>query len=224
MPYGNLNVKPMSPNTYTKVRYSRRVQLGLRILALLGALGLLFCVIAIKGTSGSLGWIIRIAPSVGLLHTLYAVYHLCRSATGRTAASSSSYMLFAAMIDAGLLPFLAFSAFMAHNEHISGAYGWNTLFDVPLMTWYIVYTTFLLCVIEGGLLLISLVLGVYLAIIFRKIAKLPPDMNPLEPNLTARPHKRNKSELATSEKHMSRKVVYTMYQVMSGTSNSVFQP
>jgi hypothetical protein len=193
----------MSQNTASKIKYSRRVQLALRILALLGTLGILFCVIAIKGTSGSLGWIIRIAPGVGLLHTLYAVYHLCRSATGRTAASSASYMLFAAMIDAGLLPFLAFSAFMAHNEYTSGTYGWDTLFGIPLTTWYIVYSTFLLCVIEGGLLLISLILGIYLAIIFRQIAKLPPDMNPLEPNLTARPHKRNKSELTASDKHMS---------------------
>jgi hypothetical protein len=203
VPYGNLNANPMSPNTATKIKYSRRTQLALRVLALLGTLGILFCVIAIKGTSGSLGWIIRIAPAVGLLHTLYAVYHLCRSATGRTAASSASYMLFAAMIDAGLLPFLAFSAFMAHSEYTSGTYGWDTLFGVPLTTWYIVYSTFLLCVIEGGLLLVSLVLGIYLAIVFRQIAKLPPDMNPLEANLTARPHKRNKSELTASEKHMS---------------------
>lgn len=223
VPYGNLNAKPMNPNTHTRIKYSRRVQLGLRVLALFGSLGLLFCVIAIKGTSGSLGWIIRIAPCVVLVHTLYAVYHLCRSATGRTPASSASYMLFAAMIDAGLLPFLAFSAFMAHNEHTSGTYGWNTLFDVPLTTWYIVYTTFLLCVIEGGLLLLSLVLGVYLAITFRQIAKLPPDMNPLEPNLTARPHKRNKSELTASEKHMSQTSLMPNSR-MSSTADPLIAP
>lgn len=112
-------------------------------------------------------------------------------------------MIFAAMIDAGLLPFLAFSAYMAYNEHYTGIYGWDTLFGVPLTTWYIVYTTFLLCVIQGGLLVLSLMLGIYLAILFRKIAKLPPDMNPLEPNLTSRPHKRNKSEMTASDKHMS---------------------
>ncbi|KAF7509418.1 hypothetical protein GJ744_007981 [Endocarpon pusillum] len=223
VPYGNLNAKPMNPNTHTRIKYSRRVQLGLRVLALFGSLGLLFCVIAIKGTSGSLGWIIRIAPCVVLVHTLYAVYHLCRSATGRTAASSASYMLFAAMIDAGLLPFLAFSAFMAHNEHTSGTYGWNTLFDVPLTTWYIVYTTFLLCVIEGGLLLLSLVLGVYLAITFRQIAKLPPDMNPLEPNLTARPHKRNKSEIIASENHMSQTSLMPNSR-MSSTADPLISP
>lgn len=204
VPYGNLNAVPMSPNTKDKVKYSRNFQLALRVLAFVGALGILFCVIAIKGTSGSLGWIIRVAPAVALLHTVYAIYHLCRSPTGRTAGSSASYMVFAAMIDAGLLPFLTFSAFMAYNEHTTGAYGWDTLFGVPLTTWYIVYCTFILCVVEGGLLLVSLLLGIYLAILFRKISKLPPDMNPLEPNLTARPHKRNKSELTLSDKQMSR--------------------
>ncbi len=213
----------MSPNTNSKVKYTRQVQLALRLLALLGALGILFCVIAIKGTSGSLGWIIRVAPAVALLHLVYAVYHLCRSPTGRTPASSASYMLFAAMIDAGILPFLAFTAVMAHNEYTSGTYGWDTLFGVPLTTWYIVYSTFLLCVIEGGLLFVSLILGMYLAIIFRKIAKLPPDMNPLEPNLTARPHKRNQSELTTSDKHMSQTSVVARNR-MSNTADPLIAP
>lgn len=223
VPYGNVNAKPMSPHTKSKVKYSRKVQLGLRVLALLGSLGLLFCVIAIKGTSGSLGWIIRVAPGVALLHTVYAVYHLCRSPTGRTPGSSASYMIFAAMIDAGLLPFLAFSAYMAHNEHATGMYGWDTLFGVPLTTWYIVYTTFLLCVIEGGLLLLSLLVGIYLGILFRKISKLPPDMNPLEPNLTSRPHKRNKSELTTSTKHMSQASLVSNKRV-SSTADPLIAP
>lgn len=132
-------------------------------------------------------------------------------------------MLFAAMVDAGLLPFLAFSAFMAHNEFTTGSYGWDTLFSVPLTTWYIVYSTFLLCVIEGGLLLVSLVLGIYLAILFRKIAKLPPDMNPLEPNLTARPHKRNKSELVTRDKHMSQTSLASKNR-MSNTADPLLAP
>lgn len=59
-PYGNLNWKPMSPRTRKKVKYTRTVQLLLRICQLLGALGLLFCVICIKGTKGSTGWIIRV--------------------------------------------------------------------------------------------------------------------------------------------------------------------
>lgn len=61
VPYGNLNFKPMSPHTKSKITYGRRFQQILRICELVGALGLLFCMIAIKGTSGSEGWIIRVA-------------------------------------------------------------------------------------------------------------------------------------------------------------------
>ena len=50
----------MSPRTKTNVKYLRWFQLLLRSVALLGALGMLVCVICIKGTSSTLGWIIRI--------------------------------------------------------------------------------------------------------------------------------------------------------------------
>ena len=60
---------------------------------------------------------------------------------------------------------------------------------------------FLLSVVNGGLHLISFGISVWLATIFREIRRLPPDLNPLEDNLTARPHKRNKSEL--TEKYLS---------------------
>lgn len=49
-------------------------------------------------------------------------------------------------------------------------------------------------------MVVSLLMDIYLCLKFRQIARLPPDMNPLEPNLTSR-HKRNKSELIT-EKNM----------------------
>lgn len=50
----------------------------------------------------------------------------------------------------------------------------------------------------GGLHLISLSLSLWLAWAFRRISLMPPDMNPLEDNLTARPkHKRNKSSVTT---------------------------
>ena len=50
----------MSPQTKTKVKYVRWVQLFLRICALLAAMGMLVCVICIKGTNVSEGWIIRV--------------------------------------------------------------------------------------------------------------------------------------------------------------------
>ena len=218
VPYGNLSAKPMSPNTKKKVKRLRQLQLFLRVHQLLGALGSLFCVIAINKTSGSVGWIIRVAPAVGLLHTVYAVYHLCRSPAGRPPGSTASYMVFAAMTDTGLLPFLFFSALMAHGDYTSNAYGWGTLFGTSSVSYKVIYAFYLISVVEGSLTVVSLVLGIYLAILFRKIAKLPPDMNPLEPNLTARPHKRNKSEL--TEKHTSGSTASLTGNRMSKTTDS----
>ena len=60
VPYGNLNAKPMSPGIKSKVKWTRMAQLILRICALLGALGTLFCVICIKGTDVLSGWVIRV--------------------------------------------------------------------------------------------------------------------------------------------------------------------
>jgi hypothetical protein len=175
-------------------------------------------VIAINKTSGSVGWIIRVAPAVGMLHTVYAVYHLCRSPALRPPGSTASYMFFAAMTDTGLLPFLFFSALMAHGDYTSNAYGWGTLFGTASASYKIIYAFYLISVVEASLTVLSLVLGIYLSILFRKIAKLPPDMNPLEPNLTARPHKRNKSEL--TEKHMSGSTASLTNNRMSKTSDS----
>ncbi|KAL9114522.1 MAG: hypothetical protein Q9227_001603 [Pyrenula ochraceoflavens] len=111
------------------------------------------------------------------------------------------------MIDAGLLPFLAFTAILTYNKDISGGDGWGTLFGTPATAAKIIHASFLISVTNGGLHLVSLILSIYLAVIFRKISKLPPDMNPLEENLTARPHKRNRSELTLSEKPASRGTV-----------------
>ncbi|PGH12822.1 hypothetical protein AJ79_04046 [Helicocarpus griseus UAMH5409] len=204
LPDGKINKKTMSPKTKGRVKVTRMFQLALRVLTLIGSLGMLFCVICINGTAGAVSWMIRIAPGVSILHTIYAVYHLSRSAAGRTPASSASYMLFAAVLDAGLIPLYVFTGIMAQVQHTSGTYGWGTLFKTELAADKIIYATFLGCCIIAGLHLSSLIISLYLAVIFRKISKLPPDMNPLEDNLTARPHKRTKSEIANiAEKHMS---------------------
>ncbi|PGH23500.1 hypothetical protein AJ80_02454 [Polytolypa hystricis UAMH7299] len=201
-------VKTMSPKTKGRVKYTRFFLLGLRICALIGALGILFCVIVINKLTLPVAWMIRVAPAVSILHTLYGVYHLCRSATARTPASSASYMLFASVLDAGVIPFYVFTAIMAQAEYTSGRYKWGTLFNIPEVEPKIFYSTFLACTAVGEIHMASLVISVYLAVIFRKIAKLPPDMNPLEDNLTARPHKRTKSEL--TEKRISQATTATV--------------
>lgn len=51
---------------------------------------------------------------------------------------------------------------------------------------------------SGSLLLASLSASCWLGVMYRKITMLPPDMNPLEANLTARPrHKKSKSSVTT---------------------------
>ena len=133
---------------------------------------------------------------MAILHTVYAVYHLSRSSKGRTPASSASYMLFAAIVDVSLIPFYAFSALMARQEYTESPSPdrWQTLFNDDSITYKIVYSTFLISVTCGGLHLVSCIMSLYLGVLFRKISRLPPDMNPLEDNLTSR-HKRNKSSL-----------------------------
>ena len=136
------------------------------------------------------------------MHTVYAVYHLMRSSKGRTPASSASYMLFSAIMDAGLIPFFVFTALISRSQYTQSSDspdGWTTLFgaDRPDDRYKIIYSLFLITITNGGLHLVSLCISVYLALVFRKISRLPPDMNPLEDNLTSR-HKRNKSSLSMS--------------------------
>ncbi|TAQ91003.1 hypothetical protein B7494_g594 [Chlorociboria aeruginascens] len=178
LPYGNTGAKPMNPSIKAKVKWTRIIQLALRCLELLAA------------------------PGIAILHTIYGVYHLARKSSGRTPASSASYMLFASFFDVSIIPFYAFDAWVSTTQ----------------TTWTIVLpnqqvnifsrSVFFLAIVAGGLHLLSLGIGLYLAVTFRKITKLPPDMNPLEDNLTSR-HKRNKSSVTTvntytnSEKRLS---------------------
>ncbi|KAL8726462.1 MAG: hypothetical protein Q9166_006693 [cf. Caloplaca sp. 2 TL-2023] len=105
---------------------------------------------------------------------------------------------------------------MAHDQYFepSDTPGhWASLFMFDTATTKIIYTTYLVSIVSGTLHFVSLIISIYLAVLFRKISTLPPDMNPLEDNLTSR-HKRNKSELlgnrtsqastATSSKRDSR--------------------
>ncbi|KAH8705650.1 hypothetical protein BGW36DRAFT_332950 [Talaromyces proteolyticus] len=203
---------PMSPYTKARVKRTRIFQLLLRLVAILGALAILFCVICINRTDVALGWIIRVAPVVATLHTLYAIYHLGRSAASRPPASSSSYHLFASFIDAGLVPFYTFTSYIAYRETQDNIYGWGTLVDSPVFQSYIVKILFFASAVCGGLHLISFAISLYLAVVFRQITKLPPDMNPLEDNLTARAPKRSRRpKSAISEKHMSTSTLDSAY-------------
>lgn len=106
-------------------------------------------------------------------------------------------MLFAAIFDAGLIPFFVFAALISRTEYTEPADTtgrWKTLFNEEAADYKILYSTFLISVVNGGIHLVSLLISIYLGVVFRKISRLPPDMNPLEDSLTSR-HKRNKSSL-----------------------------
>lgn len=113
--------------------------------------------------------------------------------------------MFAALLDTGLIPFFTFACYMAVMDYTTNAYGWETLFNDNDIDYKIIQTFMIVTGAENLFLLLSLFVEIYLAIMYRKVANLPPDMNPLEEkdNLTVRPfHKRNKSSLVY-EKHLS---------------------
>jgi hypothetical protein len=150
-------------------------------------------------------------PIVAILHAIYGIYHNSRSALTRPAGSQASYGLFASTLDLGLIAFYVFTAFMAYGEWTSDAYNWGTLFNDSEMTVKLSETTFILALANGGLHLISLAISTFLAVTFRKISRLPPDMNPLEDNLTARPRKSRK-QTKMDEKHLSQSTMNSTFE------------
>ncbi|KAF4982920.1 hypothetical protein FZEAL_1548 [Fusarium zealandicum] len=184
----------MSPLTKSFIKWLRWVQIGLRLLQLVAAAGLLTLMILITKVDALEGWVMRITPGIAILHCVYGVWHLARDAAGRSPASSAAYQLFSALSDLGTAPLYAFGALSAHNK---GAEWATLLADQSLMDTFkpVVYYTL---IAAGGLHLVSFSISCWLGWMFRKISNMPPDMNPLEDNLTARPkHKRNKSSVAT---------------------------
>ncbi|KAF4302014.1 hypothetical protein GTA08_BOTSDO10321 [Botryosphaeria dothidea] len=196
------NARPFNPRTKVVIKWVRWGQLAVRILQLIGAIGLLICVICIKGTQDTEGWIIRVPAAFDILCCLYAIYHLVRPARSRTASSSASYHFFTLIIDTGLIPFYVFTAMLA-KTNLSEAPGtegrWRSFFNADESTNKILSSTWLTSVTVGGLHLVSIGVGLYLVLVFRKISRLPPDMNPLEDNLTSRrstKHKHKTSSLS----------------------------
>jgi hypothetical protein len=94
-----------------------------------------------------------------------------------------------------LLPLYAYGTLAVRN---TGA-EWTTLLADPWPLEYFRPATYYSLIGSGGAHLLSLTISLWLALMFRRIHKMPPDMNPLESNLTARAsHKRNKSSVATT--------------------------
>lgn len=139
---------------------------------------------------------------------MYAVYHLLRPAKGRTPYSSSSYHFFALFMDTGLIPFYIFIALYS-NQNYNLQPGvdnrWTSFFSSNFTTTTLIFATFIASIVMAALHLVSIGFDLYLIVMFRKIAQLPPDMNPLEDNLTgstrrsrSQRHKHKDSNLSTA--------------------------
>lgn len=140
-----------------------------------------------------------------LVNCLYAVYHLLRAAEARPAGSSASYHFFALVMDGGFIPCYVFTALYSkrNSDLEAGTRGrWRTIFPTDEEADKVLLTTWLTGTAVAGLHCISLILDLYLLIVFRKISHLPPDMNPLEENLTSRrknKHKHKNSSISAME-------------------------
>jgi hypothetical protein len=141
---------------------------------------------------------------VDLIVCLYAIYHLVRNPKTRPAGSSASYHFFALVTDAGFIPFYVFSVLMArrNSDMEAGTVGrWRTMFPTDNETNIVLLTTWITAIVTGSLHILAAVIDLYLAILFRQISRLPPDMNPLEDNLTSRrktSHKHKNSSISVT--------------------------
>lgn len=134
---------------------------------------------------------------------LYAIYHLIRSSKSRPPGSAASYHFFALVTDVGFIPFYVFTVLISRRNYDmqAGTEGrWRSMFPTDDDTNKILLTTWMTAITVGSLHLLSAFLDMYLIIIFRKISHMPPDMNPLEDNLTSRrksKHKHKSSSVST---------------------------
>ncbi|KAI3337730.1 hypothetical protein F4824DRAFT_102201 [Ustulina deusta] len=190
----------MSDATKWWIRWTRYLQLLLRALELIAGAGLLTLMILISNVMALAAWILRIAPGVIVLCSAYAILHLARPARARPPASSAAYQLFAGVTDLAILAFYAFGVITVSKESDT----WDTILDDKTLLPIFIKSEYYGLLATIGLHAISLGISIYLGLMFRRIANMPPDMNPLESNLTSRTkHKRNKSSVASSYTTMS---------------------
>lgn len=132
-----------------------------------------------------------------MLHCVYGIFHLAHPAGARPPASSASYQVFSAFTDLAVIPLYTYGCLAVHSSSSQ----WGTLFQAKSLLNYFIpaiyYTLF------GGAVvhLITLAVGLWLAVKFRQITRLPPDMNPLEDHLTSRRQKT--SSMATTATFLS---------------------
>ncbi|GFP58195.1 hypothetical protein ACSS6W_005382 [Trichoderma asperelloides] len=195
LPHRRDNYSPLDRRTKIYITWLRRFQLTLRILQLIAGIGVLVLFSLFTGVDNTTSWAMRILQAVTIAHTAYAIYHLSRDAGGRTPASSAAYQFSAIFVDTGSVVGYTLGALTVHKN----AAAWGIVLGnkdiLPVFTLAVFYTT----IGAGSTHVLTLFSCAWLGWMFRKITLLPPDMNPLEDNLTARPlHKRNRSSISTA--------------------------
>ncbi|KAK4041191.1 hypothetical protein C8A01DRAFT_45630 [Parachaetomium inaequale] len=197
--------RPMGYRTKAWIKGMRVVQIGLRVIQLIAAGGL----ITVMSVAGLMGWVIGVTLGFVILHCGYSVFHHFRPAGARTPGSSAMYQLFSGVSDLCVLPLYAYGAILARNKGEE----WKTATDIdPDTTKYMVPSVYYGLIGAGGLHLLSLAISLWLGLMFRRIANMPPDMNPLEANLTSRvTHKRNKSSVTTTSTYSDEKRESQLY-------------
>ncbi|KAI1377559.1 hypothetical protein F4677DRAFT_40658 [Hypoxylon crocopeplum] len=189
--------RPMSSTSKWWIKTMRYIQLFFRVFEMISGAGLLVLMILIDNVDPLTAWVMRITPGVVAISCVYAIWHFIRPANSRPPASSAAYQLFAGVMDLAAIPLYAFGVISVFNH---GA-GWGLIVvATPQFTEALVLTEYYLLISAAGMHAVSLGISIYLGLMFRRIANMPPDMNPLEDNLTSRvkQHKRNKSSVATS--------------------------
>lgn len=210
VPRGNNVHVPYSMKNH--IIRTRKALLSFRVLQMITSAGALTTMVIIVAPQSPLVWLLRIAPGIAFLHTLYATYHLSRKASGRTPASSASYMLFGALFDLAILGVFGVCIYTAYGkwdpncglweqrterecqhtdlEHRGSSWGMPVRMmesGNPYSRKILLFSNFILFSVGALFFLISFGLSVGLFKMFRGIVRLPPDSNPLEDNLTSRP-------------------------------------
>ncbi|KAF3931190.1 hypothetical protein ABW19_dt0204993 [Dactylella cylindrospora] len=192
------------------LKAARWLQILSRMMQLVSAIGLVVLLISLRGMDTLNAWIMRAPPCVAIIHIVYSIYHNARNARDRAPMSSAGYALFAAASDCCLIPFYVFICLWTWQERedmlkdpMNDA-NWVTVFNPANLELneLIVFIVFCTSCAGGGLMVISVLIGLYIAITFRRISKLPPDMNPLDDStytsLTTRPSSKRFSKASTT--------------------------
>ncbi|THW49165.1 hypothetical protein D6D25_04197 [Aureobasidium pullulans] len=223
IPSARPNVLPMHPKTKQRINTARWIQFTLRLLQLIGALGALICVIIIRGVNDVQGWILRIPPAVDAVVCAYALYNLRRPAKTRPATSSASYNAFSCFVDIAMLPFYVFIAFFTATNWTMAPGDenrWTSFFHSADKDGKVLESAFLVGSVTGALHLFSIPIDMYLFAMFKKIAQYPPDMNPLEDNLTSRINRKHTYKNSEASASMSEQRL----AMLSGSSLSLSSP